>query len=103
MPLRAVIQLRRMQREVVRRLSHLQQPVLIFQGRVDDAIHPESGRIIRQAVSSPRVGSKPTEVHWMEESAHTVILDREFEQVVALTLDFMERAQSTTTENQPSG
>jgi esterase/lipase len=30
-------------------------------------------------------------VHWLEHSAHTVVLDREFEQVVELTVRFMDR------------
>ncbi len=85
-PLRAALQLFRMQKEVLRRLPLIYQPVLIVQGRQDDATAPDSGRIICEGVSSTVV-----EAHWMENSGHTVILDREFEDVVALTLRFVKR------------
>ncbi len=85
-PLRAVLQFFRMQKEVLRRLPLIHQPVLIVQGNQDDAIAPESGEIICEGVSSTMV-----ETHWMENSGHTVILDDEFEDVVALTLRFLKR------------
>jgi esterase/lipase len=76
-----------MQKEVRARLPRIHQPVLVVQGRLDDTIAPDSGRIICDAVSSTM-----TEIHWMERSAHTVILDREFDAVVNLTLRFVSRA-----------
>ena len=87
-PLRAVLQLLRMKKEVQSRLPLIQQPVLVVQGRLDDTIAPESGEIISEGVRSTW-----TEIHWLEHSGHTVILDQEFESVVELTLGFLKRVQ----------
>ena len=86
-PLRAAIQLFRMQREVQRRLPRIHQPLLVVQGRLDDTLSPESGEIICEGVSSTL-----TEVRWMEASSHTIILEREFDEVVDLTLRFLKQA-----------
>jgi carboxylesterase len=85
-PLRAAMQLLHMEQEVVRRLPRIHQPVLVVQGRLDTTVHPRSGEIIRLGVSSAAVA-----VHWLEDSCHTVVLDQEFDQVVDLTLSFIER------------
>jgi carboxylesterase len=86
MPLRAAVQSLSMQREVVRRLPRVAQPVLVVQGRLDTSIDPRAGEIIRQKVSSAVV-----DIHWLGHSGHTVILDQESDEVVDLTLRFMER------------
>jgi carboxylesterase len=86
-PLRATTQLLRLDRRVRRRLHLVRQPILIVQGRKDATIDPRSGDIVRRGV-----GSSVCELHWMEHSSHTVILDRELDQVSAVTLEFMRRA-----------
>jgi carboxylesterase len=85
-PLRAAVQLLRMGKEVKARLPHIHQPVLVVQGRLDDTIAPDSGTTICEGVSSP-----VKEIHWLENSAHTVILDREIDAVVDLTMRFLDR------------
>lgn len=85
-PLRAVIQLLHLEKEVRARLPRIHQPVLVVQGRLDDAIAPASGEIIREETNAT-----VTEIHWMEHSGHTIILDREFEDVVDRTLRFLSR------------
>lgn len=87
-PLRAAVQLLQMEKEVRSRLPRIRQPVLVVQGRLDDAIAPESGQIICEGVQST-----VTEIHWMEHSGHTVVLGREFEDVVNLTLRFLQQMQ----------
>lgn len=86
-PLRSVIELLRLQREVRPRLPRVHQPVLAVQGRLDTTIDPRCGEIICQGVSA-----RLKETHWMEQSTHVVILDCELDQVTALTLRFIERA-----------
>jgi carboxylesterase len=85
-PLRAGVQSLNMQKEVLRRLPQIRQPVLVVQGCLDRSIDPHAAETIRQGVSSAVV-----DVHWLEHSAHTVLLDREFDQVVELTLRFVDR------------
>jgi carboxylesterase len=85
-PLRAVVQLNALQREVRRRLPRIHQPILVTQGRLDQTIDPRSGEIILR-----EVGSTVKEMHWLERSTHCVILDQEWEQVAKVTVRFMER------------
>ncbi len=85
-PLKAARELLRFERETLRRLPHIRQPMLIVQGRLDTTIDPRCGDIICQAI-----GSGVKERYWMEQSAHCVILDRELDQVMDITLRFMAR------------
>ena len=86
-PLRGVMELIRLGREVRRRLPEIEQPLLVVQGRHDKTIDPQSGAIIIESAASAL-----TELHWMEESTHVVILDEELETIAELTMRFMERA-----------
>ncbi len=93
-PLKAARELLRFERETLRRLPLIRQPILIIQGRLDKSIDPRSGEIICQAI-----GSTVKECYWMENSAHCVILDRELDRVTDITLQFMVRCLNM----QPSG
>ena len=86
-PVRAVVQLGDLQRQVRRRLPGIRQPLLIVQGRLDTAIDSRGAEVVFRDASS-----MVKEFHWMERSTHCVILDREWEQAAELTLRFMERA-----------
>jgi carboxylesterase len=85
-PLRAVVQLNALQREVRRRLPRIQQPILVVQGRLDQAIDPRSGQVLLD-----EIGSRDKELRWFEHSTHCVLLDREWEQAAELAWKFMER------------
>jgi carboxylesterase len=87
-PLGGVIQLLRLQRQVMPHLSSIRRPVLVIQGKLDTTVHPDVPEIIISQVSS-----NMKEVHWMDNSTHCVALDHEREQVFDLTLRFMERVQ----------
>jgi carboxylesterase len=65
----------------------VQQPVLVIQGRHDPTVHPSAPETIYR-----EVGSTVKELHWLDRSAHKVILDDERNQVFALTLAFIEKA-----------
>jgi carboxylesterase len=86
-PLRGTIELLRLQRAVRPRLSRVQQPILVVQGRNDPTVHPSAPETIYREVSST-----VKELHWFDHSAHKVILDDERERVFALTLAFIEKA-----------
>ena len=80
------MQLLRLQAYLTPRLKQVHQPLLIVQGRKDPTVHPETPDIIYQ-----RVASKIKEKHWMEASAHCVIIDQEMEHVKQITLDFIQK------------
>jgi carboxylesterase len=90
LPLKGAIQLLRMQRAVRRRLSLIQQPVILFQGRRDTTVHPSAGETILQGV-----GSAVREHHWMENSSHPILLDDELDTVTDLSVKFIEKVLSS--------
>ncbi|MBN2147530.1 MAG: alpha/beta fold hydrolase [Anaerolineales bacterium] len=86
-PLKGVGQLLNFQKAVLRLLPAVRRPVLLIQGRLDTTVHPSAGEIILS-----RVSSSLKEHHWMENSSHVILLDRELDQVVQITVRFMEKA-----------
>ena len=85
-PLRALVQLHKLQRRVRRLLPRIRQPLLIVQGRLDTAIDLRGVDELYR-----NIGSTEKELHWMEKSGHVVMIDRELEQVAEITLRFIER------------
>jgi carboxylesterase len=85
-PLKATLQLLKLQRVIQPKLARIHQPVLVVQGCLDVPVHPDTPEIITHGVSSEIV-----EVHWLDHTAHTVILDCELDKVLDLTLAFIER------------
>lgn len=84
-PLKGTIQLLKLQAQTRPHLKNIHQPILIVQGRKDATVHPDVPEIIFQGVHST-----VKEVHWMEHSAHCVILDSELDTVAQITLRFLE-------------
>jgi carboxylesterase len=85
-PVPAFLQLIYLQRTVRRRLSGIRQPLLIIQGRLDIVIDLRgAGALYRE------IGSAWKELHWLEHTGHLVLLEHELDQVVALTMRFMEK------------
>lgn len=68
------------------KLPDITQPLLIIQGRLDPTVHPSVPDML-----SSQVQSTDIEVHWMERSAHVVILDQEHEEVEKITQKFIAR------------
>ncbi len=85
-PLKGARELLRLQRQVRGRLARISRPILIVQGRLDPTVHPSAAEIIHSEVRST-----VKELHWLPNSQHCVIIDREREQVNRLTLDFLRR------------
>jgi carboxylesterase len=83
-PLKAMLQLLDLQKEVSSRLPLIHQPLLIIQGGLDRSVHPTAPDIIAQKVSSTI-----KEIHWLDQSGHCVILECEREEAQNLTLNFL--------------
>jgi carboxylesterase len=88
-PLKGATQLKHLQNVIQPLLSQIHQPILILQGRLDPTVHPQSPQIIYDQVSSAI-----KELHWLENSTHCVILDKERELAASLTLDFLKRLRA---------
>jgi carboxylesterase len=85
-PLRAVMELVRLGRDVRNRLSAIDQPVLVIHGRNDETIAPDSSDIILENIESD-----VKEGHWLEESAHVIILEDELDKIETITIDFIKK------------
>ena len=85
-PLKAATQLLRLQNVIFPLLPQIHQPIFILQGRLDPTVHPKSALTIYDQVSSAI-----KELHWLEQSTHCVILDKERDLAASLTLDFLKR------------
>jgi carboxylesterase len=86
-PLRGVVQVAQLQREVLRRLAEVRQPLLVVQGRKDRSVSLNAAEIVYE-----KAGSEKKELHWFEDSGHCVLIDCEMEPVTALALDFLKRS-----------
>ena len=84
-PLRAAREMLRLQRVVRKRLDRITQPLLILQGRHDNAVSPEV-----PALLAAETCSAWKEIHWLDDSGHCVLLDEEASRAEKLTLRFME-------------
>ncbi|WP_420644219.1 alpha/beta fold hydrolase [Candidatus Leptofilum sp.] len=89
-PLRAVMELVRLGREVRRQLAQINQPVLVMQGRNDKTVAEDVGEIILEGVLS----EKAKQI-WLEQSAHVILLEDELDDITAVTLEFMHQALSS--------
>ena len=83
-PLKGAVQLLRFQKAVEKELSKINQPTLVFQGRNDMTVAPEAGELILQNISS-----EIKEHHWMENSSHAIVIDKEYEKVAKTSLEFI--------------
>lgn len=85
-PLKGVIQLIKLQRQVHALLHQVHQPTLIVQGRLDTTVHPDVPDIIEREIRS-----SIREKVWMANSSHCVILDQERKEIFDLTMNFLAR------------
>jgi carboxylesterase len=85
-PLKGARELLRLQEATYPLLPHLHQPILVMQGKLDPTVHPSAPQVVYDRVSSP-----VKELHWLENSTHCVILDKERHLAAQLTLNFLSR------------
>lgn len=84
-PLRAAAQLHKFQQVVRKRLPLIQQPLLVFQGKLDRTINPLSSPEVLEWVSS-----EESELVWLDESGHCILLDKQMDLVEKLSLEFIQ-------------
>jgi len=85
-PLRTGVQLLKFQWEIRQRLHRIYQPILLIQANLDETVDLRSGDIILTGVQSA-----VKELYWMEKSGHVVILEKQFEEVLNTTLEFIQK------------
>lgn len=83
-PLRAAVELHKLQQRVQRKLADIKQPVAIFTGEHDDTIAPDSAEFILQ-----RIGSDVKYHTHLGASGHCVILDHELDQIATQVLSLI--------------
>ncbi len=89
MPLRSVSELCKLGREVERGLSAVRAPVQLIYSRRDPTVAPRNAeRILRALPPGER------ELHWLEDSAHVLPVDRERERIAALVVEFLLRLEN---------
>ncbi len=84
-PVKAAYQLFRFQQFVAPCLRQVNQPALIMQGAKDRTIDPNSSKVIFDSIASTQ-----KELVWQQNSGHCIVLDQEYEQVMAKSLAFVE-------------
>lgn len=84
-PVKAILQLVALQKEVLAQLRSVRQPVLIVQGRLDQTIDAGVPGMLCSQLGSDRI-----EIHWMQKSTHCVILDQDYETVGEITKRFLQ-------------
>jgi len=82
-PLSAVAELGDLQKEVLRKLPEIHQPLLIFQGKQDETIDHRSSSLVYNAVSSTQ-----KELVELDDCGHCVLLDKQRNDVYRKTIDF---------------
>jgi carboxylesterase len=84
-PTRAVYQLFLLQKEIRSHLHKVNQPVLIFQGALDQTVIPEGALEILKKINSEKKG-----LIWLKDSTHCLLLDREQAYVFSLSCRFIQ-------------
>jgi carboxylesterase len=82
----AISQLLELQRLIRKGLSRISQPIVIFQGINDETIDPKCASEI-----FAKVNSTDRAVHKLENSAHSLLLDREWDKIAQASEAFVER------------
>ena len=83
-PLKGTNQLLKLQTQVRNRLHKITQPLLIVQGRLDPTVHRSVPTLLENETNSKRI-----EIHWMDQSKHCVLIDKEMDEVNKITLKFL--------------
>lgn len=89
-PLKAVNQLVRLQDALSQELVEILQPTLIVQGLRDKTIDISSAQMVYDGIFSAL-----KEISWMEHSGHCVLLEEQSGDVIRLTLEFLEKVETS--------
>ena len=83
-PVHAASELWKLQSRARRILHKVQTPAIVFQGKLDRTINPLSSEIVLK-----NIGSDDTQLVWLEEAPHVILLEGPVQQVVEISLDFV--------------
>jgi carboxylesterase len=83
-PTNGAFQMYLLQKETKKLLHKIKQPAIIFHGKYDKTISFQSSKIIYDTIQSTR-----KEYIFLENSGHTILLDKEFDFVAKKTLKFI--------------
>ena len=84
-PVRGLAQVAKLQNVVQKELENITQPLLVFMGGKDASIHPESGKLIIDAVRSSE-----KELIYMPNSPHVMLLAEDKEAIFQKIYEFIE-------------
>jgi len=87
LPIPAAAQFYELQKLVRHELGSINQPALIFQGKLDGTIDPQGAQTVLDALNS-----QDKQLIWLERSGHTLLLGSEHEAVFHQTLRFVQQA-----------
>jgi carboxylesterase len=85
-PVHAASQLHQLQIKTRKALPGVTTPIAIFQSKIDTSIDPHGAEVVYE-----KVGSVDKELHWFNESSHCMILDRQLDEIYAVTRKFILR------------
>jgi len=83
-PLKAAVQVTRLQQAAFKALPRVKQPALIIQGRNDHTIDPQSSQLVHD-----KIGSIEKQLVWLDQSGHVILLDLQWEKAAELSLSFL--------------
>lgn len=83
-PTQAAYQMYLLQKTTTKKLKLIKQPAIIFQGKFDKTISPEGSKLIYNHINSTK-----KEYIFLENSAHTVLLDKDFKFLARKTSEFL--------------
>ncbi|WNR44840.1 alpha/beta hydrolase [Paenibacillus roseipurpureus] len=77
-PIRCVVSLRKLMKQVKKALNRVEAPIWIGQGNKDGVVHPSSAAFLQD-----KVKSRVSELQFYKESTHGLLLDQERERIYA--------------------
>lgn len=83
-PVKAAAELNKLQKHVQRRLTSITTPAVVFTGKYDQTIAPDTADFLME-----NIGSAVKHHLHMQQSGHCIILDRELAQVVNHVIEFI--------------
>lgn len=83
-PLKALVELRKLQTLVKQKINNVQQPILICQGKLDQTIDSENANYIYSNVSS-----NIKQVEYFKNSSHVMIMDKDKKAIFNTTYRFL--------------
>jgi carboxylesterase len=87
-PLKAVVELGKLQSYASNLIPKVTQPTIIFQGKQDETIDPKGSTIIYHSISSSN-----RQLIEVENCGHCILLDKQYPRIYQLALQFIQQIQ----------